>query len=134
MKARKIFIVHLFTFNEQLKFHAQMSRAWKMFYNLGARSRGRECSESVFESLTLYREVPGSSQTRGMVLYPWARLYHYSLVLVQAKKTYPHDWKIVDWVIKYLLKKSSQRKTIDILGTKQTNVLHIIYCLLWMTI
>ena len=36
LKARKkIFIFHYFTFYEQLKLHAQLSWAWKTFYDLG---------------------------------------------------------------------------------------------------
>ena len=34
-KARNVFIFQHFCFYEQLKFHAQLSWAWKMFYNLG---------------------------------------------------------------------------------------------------
>ena len=37
LKARNFFICPDFIFYEQLKFHAQLSWAWKKFYNLGAR-------------------------------------------------------------------------------------------------
>ena len=37
LKAGKVFIFQHFWFNEQLKFHAQLSWARKKFYNLGAR-------------------------------------------------------------------------------------------------
>ena len=37
LKARKVGIFQQFSFNEQLKFHAQLSLARKKFYNLGAR-------------------------------------------------------------------------------------------------
>ena len=33
LKARKIFICKHFCFYQQLKFHAQLSWAWKKFYN-----------------------------------------------------------------------------------------------------
>ena len=38
LKARNFFICQYFSFNEQLKFCAQLSWAWKKFYNLGTRS------------------------------------------------------------------------------------------------
>ena len=38
LKARNFFICWYFSFNEQLKFCAQLSWAWKKFYNLGART------------------------------------------------------------------------------------------------
>ena len=38
LKARNFFIWRYFSFNEQLKFHAQLSWAWKKFYNLDASS------------------------------------------------------------------------------------------------
>ena len=34
LNARKIFIFHIFTFSEQLKFRAHLTWAWKKFYNL----------------------------------------------------------------------------------------------------
>ena len=37
LKARNFFICRYFSFYEQLKFHAQLSWAWKKFYNLEAR-------------------------------------------------------------------------------------------------
>ena len=37
LKARKLFICWYFSFYEQLKFRAELSWAWKKFYNLGAR-------------------------------------------------------------------------------------------------
>ena len=40
LKARNFFICQYFSFYEQLKFRAQLSWAWKKFYNLKARSRG----------------------------------------------------------------------------------------------
>ena len=36
LKPRKLFIFQHFTFYEQLKFHTQLSWAWKKFYYLGA--------------------------------------------------------------------------------------------------
>ena len=36
LQARKIFIFQHFHFKEQLEFHAQLRRAFTMFYNLGA--------------------------------------------------------------------------------------------------
>ena len=36
LKARNFFIYRYFSFYEQLKFRAQLSWAWKKFYNLGA--------------------------------------------------------------------------------------------------
>ena len=38
LKGRKSFVFGYFSFYQQLKFHAQLSWAWKKFYNLGARS------------------------------------------------------------------------------------------------
>ena len=35
MKGRKILVFQHFIFDDQLKFHAQLSWGWKMFYNLG---------------------------------------------------------------------------------------------------
>ena len=37
LKARNFFICQYFSFYEQLKIRAQLSWAWKKFYNLGAR-------------------------------------------------------------------------------------------------
>ena len=37
LNARNFFICRYFSFYEQSKFHAQLSWAWKKFYNLGAR-------------------------------------------------------------------------------------------------
>ena len=36
LKARNFFIFRYFSFYEQLKYHAQLSWAWKKLYNLGA--------------------------------------------------------------------------------------------------
>ena len=38
LKAGKVFIFQSLSFYEQLKFHAQLSWAWKKFYNLWART------------------------------------------------------------------------------------------------
>ena len=38
LKARNVFILQLFNFYDQLKFHAQLSSARKKFYNFGARA------------------------------------------------------------------------------------------------
>ena len=40
LKARNFFICRYFSFCEQLKFRAQLSWAWKRFYNLGTRPQG----------------------------------------------------------------------------------------------
>ena len=41
LKARNFFICQYFSFYEQLKFRAQLSWAWKKFYNLGAWTIGK---------------------------------------------------------------------------------------------
>ena len=47
-KARDFFICLYFSFYEQLKFRAQLSWAWKKFYNLGAR---------LFLLVSIYNEI-----------------------------------------------------------------------------
>ena len=48
LKPRYFFICRYFSFYEQLKFHAQLSWAWKKFYNLRAWFIWYNCQNGVF--------------------------------------------------------------------------------------
>ena len=59
LNARKSFLQH-FRFYEQLKFHAQLSWAWKQFYNLGTWSR---LIQTVY-ALLLFLKVAFKNKTK----------------------------------------------------------------------
>ena len=48
LKARKIWIYQHFSFNEKLKFHAQLSWAWIFYYNLGDSSSWKQLKRLIF--------------------------------------------------------------------------------------
>ena len=63
LKARNLFIYRYFSFYELLKFHAQLSWAWKKFYNLGARTVNRALSK-ILKTGVIEPSLPKSgSQT-----------------------------------------------------------------------
>ena len=55
LKARKVYIFQYFSFYVQLKFHAQLSWAWKKFYNFRAMSYPNLCyNEACYKGIALY--------------------------------------------------------------------------------
>ena len=96
LKARNVFICRYFSFYEQLKFHAQLSWAWKKFYNLGGQAWS-------FELL-----LTGAMSTNIMCKFVQLYLYSHCIVsliydqdtLSVAEDPPRYNWNIIYWDVK----------------------------------